>query len=158
MEKEQHIKIPKGYQINKEKSNSETIVLELIEPQSPKTWKELKTISGYFVEPDCKIEETGCGLTTFDHHRNVFFTKEQAEASIALAQLSQLREVYRQGWYPNWKATTYRKFCIVNEADIIAIQSHSTLSYFLSFQSQEIAEEFLNNFKYLIEKANPLLS
>jgi hypothetical protein len=158
MEKEQHIRMPKGYQLNKEKSNSEIIVIELIEPQLPKTWEELKTINGYFVESDCKIEETGFGLKTFDHHRNVFFTKEQAEASIALAQLSQLREVYRQGWIPDWDNTKSKKYCIFKENGNFIVDWGISREYFLSFKSQKIAEKFLNNFKDLIEKAKHLLS
>jgi len=42
----------------------------------------------------------------------VFATEEPAKAAIALAQLSQLRDIYRDLWVPNWEDLHERKHCI----------------------------------------------
>lgn len=76
--------------------------------------------------------------------KDVFATKEQAEASVALAQLSQLREVYRNGWVPDWNDQEQIKHCFES-------------SLFICFQDGETYDLFYNNFKDLIEKAKPLM-
>jgi hypothetical protein len=79
-----------------------------------------------------------------------YATKEQAQASIALAQLSQLREVYRDGWKPDWGDENQAKFVIDFYDNKIAISLYIDTSVFLSFQSAEVRDEFLNNFRDLI--------
>ena len=71
-------------------------------------------------------------------------------------QLHQLRDCYRQGWLPNWKDDII-KYCIVLESNKCAIYKNITTCNFLSFQSMELAEKFLNNFKDLIEIAGDLI-
>jgi hypothetical protein len=55
----------------------------------PKTWEELTTVNGFFVTTESGI----CSwliADAKDEYKNTFATREQAEASIAMAQLSQL--------------------------------------------------------------------
>ena len=144
------IEIPKGYEIDKEKSTFENIVFKEVKNELPKTWKELEVIKGYYVTTHCNITPV-CGNLT-----NVFATKEQAEASIALAQLSQLREVYRNGWAPDWTDDSL-KYCI-SFLDNKIIVSVYYCNNFLSFQDAETRDLFLENFKYLILTAKPLMS
>ena len=55
------------------------------------------------------------------------------------------------------------KFCIISQFDFHShkydyeIIAPATIPRFLSFQSKEIAEEFLNNFRDLIEQADDLI-
>ena len=70
-------------------------------------------------------------------------------------QLHQLRDCYRQGWKPDWKSMT-DKYCIVN-CEWPSIVSYTTYVRFLSFQSSEIAQQFLDNFRDLIEEAGDLI-
>lgn len=72
-------------------------------------------------------------------------------------QLHQLRDCYRQGWVPDWKNTKFSKYCIECIHDSYHINAYRVSSNFLSFQSREIAEEFLNNFKDLIKQAGDLI-
>lgn len=153
------IEIPAGHEIDLEKSNLKEglIVFKKIENKLPKTWKELEKLEGFFVSYNSKIishlDITG------DNNKNIYKTEEQAQASIALAQLSQLREVYRKGWEPNWANTTEPKYCIVIENNNnTTIYNFYYFNCFLSFQTREIAGEFLNNFKDLIIQAKPLMS
>lgn len=72
-------------------------------------------------------------------------------------QLYQLRDCYRQGWTPNWSNDLENKHCIVYVNNMLRVCVYSTMQRFLSFQSYEIATEFLNNFRELIEQAGDLI-
>ena len=151
------INVPKGYEIDKDKSTFENIVFKEID-KLPSSWEELHLTDGYyhdfysyitFLQED-EINKENTPL---------FKTKKQAEASIALAQLSQLRDLYRQGWEPDWSNEYEEKHCIIfNENDILMIINYRYMNQFLSFQDKETAELFLKNFKDLIKKAKPLMS
>lgn len=151
------IEIPEGYEIDKKKSTFENIVFKEIQKGLPTSWGELKTISGFHVRLDTNIE-FNCGLPASKLNCNVFSTEEQAKASIALAQLSQLRDVYRQGWVPNWENHDHVKHCIAVQEGGYIIDEWYGREQFLSFQSKKVAQEFLKNFKNLIEQARPLMS
>jgi len=140
------INAPKGYEIDKEKSTFENIVFKKIS-ELPKNWDELRCIEGYRINAGSPIR----------YRKNLFKTEDQAEASTALAQLSQLRDVYRQGWEPDF---TYSDilYVIYFDEKHIPIVGSSYNSLFLSFQDTKTAELFLENFRDLIEKAKPLMS
>ena len=141
-----------------------TIVFEDIKPQLPKTWEEF-----------CKqnpIKEEEKYIASSSHisnamvfpinrnsisDRNTLPSKEAAEQHLILMQLHQLRDCYRQGWIPDWKNTKFSKYCIECVNDSYNISAYYASINFLSFQSREIAEEFLNNFKDLIEQAGDLI-
>lgn len=153
-----NIEIPSGYEIDLENSNLKEgkVVFKEAKKGLPKTWEELKSIEGYFVDSYSRISDYEGGTRL--ENRNTFPTNELAEASIAMAQLSQLREVYRQGWKPNWEDMNENKYVIkLYKNKPFRINSYC-IGYFLSFQSAEIRDEFLNNFRDLIESAKPLLS
>lgn len=125
-------------------------------PTLPKTWEELESINGWYIDEYSTVTSTlDCEATSA--FQNIFATKEQAEASIALAQLSQLIEVYRNGWVPDFTNCNISKYCIVFYENKIRIDTLYSIQHFLAFQSKEIAQEFLNNFSDLILKAQPLL-
>lgn len=134
---------------------------ELEEIKLPKTWAEFCNTHGikigeYYINPNCEI-------VPFNHNerrhketdKNIFCNKEAAEAHLALMQLHQLRDCYRQGWVPNLNNNKV-KFCINQNPDY-NITAYCDTSRFLSFQSKEIAEEFLNNFRDLIVQAGDLI-
>jgi hypothetical protein len=149
------IEVPNGYEIDKVKSTFENIVFKEVKKELPKTWQELGEIKGYYVHNDSDILNADCNTASI--HRNVFSTHEQAEASLALAQLSQLREVYRNGWKPDWTVDKV-KFCIGIVEDKIIETTYYQSSTFLSFQDEETRDLFLENFRDLIEQAKPLMS
>jgi hypothetical protein len=152
------INVPEGYEIDKEQSTFENIVFKEIKKELPRTWEGLGGLNGYFVDVDCQVIQPNWTSIIHEHNRNIFATKEQAEASIALAQLSQLREVYRQGWKPDWSDTNQITWGIFFDKDKSRVTSFSNFNHFFSFQSKEIASQFLENFRDLIEKARPLMS
>lgn len=152
-----NIEIPSGHEIDQENSNLSQgkIVFKEVKKALPKTWEELGMVKGYWIQQYCKLATANCATVLGSRH--IFAKKELAEASIALAQLSQLREVYRDGWKPDWKDGR-SKYIIRFVDNVIDKDSFYQNAYFLSFQSPEIRDEFLNNFRDLIEIAKPLMS
>lgn len=154
-QKEVKIQIPEGYEIDESKSTFTNIVFKLKEKKLPKSWEELGEVRGYYVRENSAISHSH--TLTYSENRNIWPTKEYAEASIALTQLLQLRQVYNDGWEPDWENDNKSKFCIryyMNES--FADECNRTRGV-LSFKSEKLAIEFLVNFKDLIEIAKPLL-
>lgn len=75
------------------------------------TWKELGVISGYYISSDSRIRDHET-FRTEESNRNVWPTKEETEAALALSQLCQWRNKYNEGWFPNWKDDSVKKYQI----------------------------------------------
>ena len=73
---------------------------------------------------------------------------------VALFQLEQLRDCWRQGWKPTAYDTGYS---IVKYPESYCITCAFNFINFLSFPTKEITKEFLECFKDLIEKAGDLI-
>ena len=130
---------------------------ELGEKELPKSWEELVKISGYYTNIESEIKAC-CNYSTSDkRQKNIFATKEQAEASIALAQLSQLMKVYNDGWETNWEDNEQNKFCVYFFKNEIATECSYSLHFFLAFKDEKTRDLFLENFRELILTAKPLL-
>ena len=130
------INVPEGYEIDKEQSTFENIVFKEIENGLPKSWEKIENLHGFFVDYGSDIRETYVDVMKSKVNRNIFATKEQAEACIALAQLSQLREVYRQGWKPDYTMQGQKKWCIRFYQGTLQIEDYCSTEYFLSFKTR----------------------
>lgn len=84
------------------------------------------------------------------------FNNNCPQKYIALWKLEQLRDCYRQGWKPNWENDN-PKDCIYSTDKVINVAKLFG-KHFLSFQSEEVAKEFIKNFKPLIIEADDLIS
>lgn len=153
------IEVPEG---KKAIWKDDKIIFEDIAPKLPETWEEFCELypvkcQEYFIDMYSEITGTADGCRVSKGDKNLLPSLEAAEAHLALMQLHQLRDCYRQGWTPDWGTNNSNKYCIefANNKCSIFIQNHCTR--FLSFQSREIAEKFLNNFKDLIEQAGDLI-
>ena len=139
------------------------LVLEDIEPQLPKTWEEFckqnaATGDEYFIDGSCHITRCVYGERNTIIDRNMLPSKQAAEQHIALMQLHQLRDCYRQGWKPYYlELNGSKKWCIIKCNDKLSVDVHYNRNEFLSFPTQELAEQFLNNFKDLIKQAGDLI-
>ena len=151
--KELKIEVPEGYEIDREKSTFEKIVFK--KKELPKSWEELHMIKGWFVENGSGIHEFENCFTT-SKNRNLFPTKEEAEACLALAQLCQLRDRYNGGWKPDWNNVN-EKYIIYFHADKIISGDTYRAQSVLYFKTEELRNKFLENFRGLIETAKPLL-
>ena len=149
------------------------IVFEDIKPPLPKTWEEFCKQNNInkeeaFICTSCEIEtiKKVNAQRFIDYDKNVLPSKQAAEQHLALMQLHQLRDCYRQGWTPNWKDFESNKYCIIfidykyviyNLEGKFTISPYYCHSHFLAFQNEKRAEEFLNNFRDLIEQAGDLI-
>ena len=147
--------IPEGYEIDKDKSTFELIVLKKIENALPMSWEDLVEIGGYFIDSDSNIHRND-RLSTHIDNKNIFPTKELAEASLALAQLLQLRDRWNDGWVPNWKDSSTKYTIIVDTGNIVSHINCNT-SMVMNFKTPELRNLFLTTFKDLLEIAKPLL-
>ena len=137
------------------------VIFEDIKPQLPETWEEF--CNNYkiqeeecYINTDAEIKKavSSCDRLIY-RDSNVLPNKQAAEAHLALIKLHQLRDCYRQGWEPKSNETS---FGIVREVKGgLYIDRYIFSSKFLTFQTKEIAEEFLNNFRDLIGQAGDLI-
>lgn len=154
---EQAIDLQRGKSIT---VNGTTISLQnsLKEPLKNKQvkWDEFpKEVEGFYVDENCEVCRSK-SPKGYDNNKDVFVTKEQCSASIALAQLSQWMLLRNDNWVPDWKANTL-KYSIRYFNDQIDKTSSYHSQYFLSFKSEEIRDKFLEDFEYLIVQAKSLL-
>lgn len=126
----------------------------------PKTWIEfcngLLIKNEYFIDEDSEISLIeGITHRMFDDDKNVLPTRRAAEQHLALMQLHQLRDCWRDGWKPEPNET---RWCITKDTHgDIDIDRFNDVSVFLSFQDKERAEKFLECFRDLIEQAGDLI-
>ena len=154
--RELKIQVPEGYEIDRENSTFEKIVFKKVENELPKSWEELKIISGYYLDSWGDICECEVKLDTISDNRNIFPTNEEAEACLALTQLCQLRDRYNDGWKPDWTDNIEKYVIYFHAGEIISGDTYRAQSV-LHFKTEELRDKFLENFRGLIETAKPLL-
>jgi hypothetical protein len=76
---------------------------------------------------------------------------------VALFQLEQLRDCWWNGWKPDWDNVEQRRHCIIYYQGELRVSTACYVKYFLVFPTNEMAEEFLECFRDLIEKAGDLI-
>ena len=135
---------------------------ELTIQDLPNSWKEF--CENYFITNEYYINDASHILCYGNKiirdasaDKNCFSDKKTAEACLAFIQLIRLRDVYRQGWKPNWKDCCGYKYVIYCVAEKIATSPVKTEQTVLSFQTREIRDKFLNNFEDLIEMAKDFI-
>lgn len=136
---------------------------ELKKVELPKTWKEfcrMKNLQNNeaFINTDSSVYElTNTGARKELADKNVLPSIKAAQAHLALMQLHQLRDYYRDGWKPEY--TNYNYSIRVNNKThrkSITRENYEN-SAFLSFQTLDLASEFFMNFEELIMQANDLI-
>ena len=131
---------------------------ELTKTDLPKTWEE-------FCE-NYPVQSGECWLGSCDEiykktydkeriYKNWIPSRKSAEAHLAMIQLEQLRNCWRQGWVQTPTDTGYRICKLLTGG--YTILSVGTLKYFLAFPTEKMAREFLECFRDLIEQAGDLI-
>ena len=149
------------------------IVFEDTKTKLPKTWEEFCKIkklidSEAYIDSNSKcIGIDKCftiGGWERNHYndRNILPSKKAAEAHLALMQLHQLRDCYRQGWEPDWDDNSIKSGIKWNHSSPIKNNELEVVSriyqpLFLSFPTYDLANEFLINFRGLIKQAGDLI-
>ena len=126
---------------------------ELIGDRLPKTWDEYCAKHG---EVGDKIKASlNTAYTTINKY--IFSDYKQAQAHIAKMKLHLLRDEYRQGWKPEWGNIDESKFVIEMAGNELTVENYGITRHFLAFQDEKRANEFLTNFRELIEEAGDLI-
>lgn len=143
------IQVPEGYEIDKEKSTFENIILKKIGKKRPLRVQEIEGREWY-IDDRGRVDES-CYGTRF---LNNLSTKERAEAFLALMQLVELRDAWNEG-----PVTNQNRRAIVRHRGVFKVFDYSSLEYprVLEFTSEELAKEFLEEFRDLIETAKELI-
>lgn len=163
--KETKIEIPAGFEVdNTEVVNGALVVtFKTKEPQLPKSWKEfceMSTRDGkFFVNGDSMILNASYYLKKEmqpDVDRCLLPNRETAEAIIALCQLIQLRNCYNGDWLPDWSNNDKKWMILFSKNKIETTECSYITASELYFKTEELRDEFLSNFRPLIEKLKPL--
>ena len=130
-------------------------ILDIKVEHLPKTWEEFCENNPVSNKEAC-IAYNGKIITVDSHPRisvidkNTLPNYEAAKAHLALMQLHQLRDCYRGDILSMYWYSIIRK----GESDLVVVQDNNR---FLSFPTEELAEEFCSNFKDLIKEAGDLI-
>lgn len=119
------------YQIDKEK------IKELCKPVLPTSFDEV----------DKEYDLHRCCVEAYAPYTSQLAT---------LSQLLYLRDIYRQGWTPNWNDNNF-KYGISVQYNQLAKNMQFGINNTFSFQSKELRDKFLENFKDMLEKIKDLI-
>ena len=128
---------------------------ELIDYRLPKTWEEYRKMKGD------EGEKANAALSfAYTSINGAFPDYHDAEKHIALMKLHLLRDEYRQGWKPDWNVSCYKygiKWDMSKMKKELMVAWYIYDNSFLSFPTEEIAREFIANFRELIKEAGDLI-
>ena len=159
-ENELKITIPEGQEIDwQESAKQEKIVFKKKDPK-PRSWEEYcNNFSGelfYFSNRnsiESVVTSDGMSYTAKDY----LPSKELAEAFLAMMQLMSLRQAWIGDWKPDWNDETRVKWNIICLQNQVCLCDTLIKSRVLSFPTKEMAIDFMNCFRVLLEIAKPLI-
>ena len=142
---------------------------ELEKIDLPKTWEEHSVLHAkkrtkvYFIDSNSQIRLHYHSRNSPFSNSNLCQTKQDAEAFLALMQLRALWHDYVGDFKFHWDSYTYH--CIHRVCDDMNDKEYieyidiieRALPCTFCFPTRELAKQFLNNFKDLLEIAKPLL-
>lgn len=137
------------------------VIFEDVTSGLPTTWREFCNkfpVSNmeYCIKINSHIIKLVSSERDEREDRNILPNEKAAEQHLALMQLHQLRDCYRQGWVPSYLYEE-QKYNINDDAGLIGINCTNKRVSFLSFPTLELAEQFLKNFRNLIIQAGDLI-
>ena len=148
------ISIPEGYEIDKEQSSFEKIILK-------KKIKEIKTYEDLIGEG---VSESSVFIDSFSNilrdfylngytyeNRNLFIDPRHAKSALAMAQISQLIPYYGgQIEEEEWK-NTITKYIILKRCSDIEFNNTISVFHFLAFHTREQRDSFYRNNQQLVK-------
>ena len=137
------------------------VIFEDVTSGLPTTWREFCNkfpVSNmeYCIKINSHIIKLVSSERDEREDRNILPNEKAAEQHLALMQLHQLRDCYRQGWVPSYLYEE-QKYNINDDAGLIGINCTNKRVSFLSFPTLVLAEQFLKNFEKLIIQAGDLI-
>lgn len=85
------------------------------------------------------------------------FNTEDINAFLALGQLIQLRDAWRGDWKPSPTSTNKQYAIIVYNDNFTVVPYQQLTNALLSFNAKEIAWEFIDTFKDILERAKKFI-
>lgn len=168
MKKERKITAPDRCEIEKVEIVDGVAVITFREKERklPKSFEEFCEMfpdftGEYFIEPN-NIDKIGQVLDISEWGKRTNKNAEllpdraTAEAVLALCQLIQLRNCYNGNWVPDWTDDNSIKYVLDFLKGCVSATEYTIASSPLYFKSEELRDEFLRNFRPLIEKLKPL--
>ncbi len=162
--KETKIEIPAGCEVEKIETQDGHVLVTFKEKERklPKTWEEFCEMypnceKEFYINDSSVIKE----ILLHKHVRfsvddqNVLPDRATAEAVLSLCQLIQLRNAYNGDWVPDWEDNTMKYAIELHGGEINRAVCYANF-HFLCFKTAELRNEFLRNFRDLIEKLKPL--
>lgn len=143
-----NINIPKGYEIDIEKSNF--VIGKIAFKKKELTYnnitKELflnKDI--YFINDNGIIQQY---VSIYDETNNLLnncTSREQAEKLLAINKLMNVAKYLNDGWKPDWNTNLESKYIIELSIDSIIIQDVETINHSVTyFKTKELAEQAID--------------
>ena len=108
----------------------------------------------YYIDIDGDIKSSASDQDLME--ANILTSEEYAEAFLALMQLIRFRDIWNEGWIPDWKSSV-GKFIIMYYNDAVELVINTYEQRSLYFKTRELRDEFFKEFKDLIETAKPLI-
>ena len=163
--KELKITIPEGQEIDWQKSAKQEKIVFKKKDTKPRSWEEYykqqiaNKKCGYYID-DVNCDSAVIVWDDFvgaDKWRNVLPSKELTEAFLAMMQLMSLRQAWIGDWKPDWNDETLLKCNIICLQNQVCLDSTFIKSRVLSFPTKEMAGDFMDCFRVLLEIAKPLI-
>ena len=143
---------PEGYEIDPKSTTNEIFFRK--KDNRVRRWDDMNRVNGFIVSEGSTIES--CFYRASLSTKNLWPTKELAEAALALSELMQYRQRWIGDWEPDWTIPK-DKYSIIQYVGNLDKGEFVYLHKKLSFPSREMRDDFLNTFKDLLETAKPLL-
>ena len=149
--KEVKIQIPDNCELVKD--GDSYVVREKQNP--PRSWEEFcekypKQLGEVKIDSVCNMYEIEKNTMRHPHaDRNVYTSKEEAEAFLALMQLRQLRKAWVGDWKPVEDSVYWGVYKTITMG--VIVDSFSVWNPALTFPTEEMAEDFLGCFKNLLK-------
>ena len=155
--KELKIQIPEGYEIDKENSTFEKIVFKKKKNTKPRSWEEYLELNTGFDGAGINWNCGGVQTTGLHHRGKAIVPTHLAQPFIAMMQLMSLRQAWIGDWKPDWSSGYSSNYCVVGTGGGFEVCILSKCRYALSFPTIEMAKDFMDCFKGLLEIAKPLI-
>ena len=123
-------------------------IKEMKKPKRITKWEDLGEIEGYIITSYCNIRPYKC--LTGDVTKYLFATENQARSALAMSQLSQLMKHVNRDWKPDWSDDGI-KYTIEFIGNRINTSWLKSCANFLSFPTEKIRDQFLEDHRSLIE-------
>ena len=163
--KELKITIPEGQEIDWQESAKQEKIVFKKKDTKPRSWEEYykqqiaNKKCGYYID-DVNCDSAVIVWDDFvgaDKWKNVLPSKELAEAFLAMMQLMSLRQAWIGDWEPDWNDETRVKWNIIFSQNRVCLRNTFIDSRVLSFPTREMAGDFMDCFRDLLEIAKPLI-